>query len=299
MNSNLPNFIIIGAMKAATTSLYNYLKQHPDIFMPSIKEPMFFNNYNKEYNYITKGRKTKKITTLKQYYNLFDSVKNETAIGEASPGYISDKNCPTLIKKHLPNVKIIAILRHPVERAYSNYLHAHRSGKEILYDFEKAFNEEEVRIKKNWSPLYHYKSKGFYFEQLNRYYNLFPKENIHIVLFEEIIKDPKSVSKKIFKFLNVDSSFIPDSSKQINVSGTPKGFFGWLVMKGRYYNLIPNIVFSKYVPEAIIKFLFKSAYSNPKKITNDKIKKLTDLHYKEDILKLEKLINKDLKHWLI
>ena len=70
-------------------------------------------------------------------------------------------------------------------------------------------------------------------------------------------------------------------------------------MKGRYYNLIPNIVFSKYVPEAIIQFLFKSAYSDPKKITSDKIKKLTDLHYKEDILKLEKLINKDLKHWLI
>ena len=96
-----PNFIIIGAMKAATTSLYTYLKQHPDIFMSSVKEPMFFNNYTKENNYIVKGRKTKKITTLKQYYDLFNAVKNETAIGEASPSYISDKNCPILIKKHL------------------------------------------------------------------------------------------------------------------------------------------------------------------------------------------------------
>ena len=73
-----------------------------------------------------------------------------------------------MIKKHLPNIKIIAILRQPVERAYSNYLHAQRSGKEIIPDFEKAFNEEKVRIEKNWSPLYHYKGKGFYFEQLNR-----------------------------------------------------------------------------------------------------------------------------------
>ena len=173
-----------------------------------------------------------------------------------------------------------------------------QSVKEIIHDFEKAFNEEKVRIEKNWSPLYHYKSKGFYFEQLDRYYNLFSKENIHIVLFEEIIKSPEYVSKKIFNFLSVDNSFIPDFSKKINVSGTPKGIFGWIVMKSRYFNLIPNIEFSKYLPQSIIKFLFNSAYSKPKKITNEMVKKLTDLHYKEDILKLEKLINKDLKHWL-
>ena len=136
-------------MKAATTSLYTYLKQHPDIFMTSVKERMFFNNYNNENNYIIKGRKTKKITTLKQYYNLFNAVKNETAIGEASPAYISDKNCPILIKEHLPNIKIIAILRQPVERSYSNYLHAQRAGREVIHDFEKAFNEEKVRIEKN------------------------------------------------------------------------------------------------------------------------------------------------------
>ena len=293
-----PNFIIIGAMKAATTSLYTYLRQHPDIFMSSVKEPMFFNNFNKENNYVIKGRKTKKIESLKQYYNLFNAVKNETAIGEASPAYISDKNCPILIKDHLPNIKIIAILRQPIKRAYSNYLHAQRSGKEVINDFEKAFNEEKERIEKNWSPLYHYKSKGFYFKQLNRYYNLFPKENIHIVLFEEIIKNPETVSKKIFNFLNVTDSFIPDFSKKTNVSGVPKGIFGWIVMKSRYFNLIPNIEFSKYLPQAIIKFLFNSAYSKPKKITDEMVKKLTNLHYKDDILKLEKLIDKDLKHWL-
>ena len=117
-------------------------------------------------------------------------------------------------------------------------------------------------------------------------------------MFEEIIKDTESVSKKIFNFLNVDDSFVADSSKKINVSGTPKGIFGWIVMKIRYYNLIPNIEFSKYLPQAIIKFLFNSAYSKPKKITTEMVRKLTDLHYKNDILKLEKLIDKDLKHWL-
>jgi hypothetical protein len=85
-----PNFIIIGAMKAATTSLYTYLKQHPDVFMTTIKEPMFFNNFQKKNNFKGAGRKTKKITTFEQYYPLFDAVKKEKAIGEASPAYISN-----------------------------------------------------------------------------------------------------------------------------------------------------------------------------------------------------------------
>ena len=85
-------------MKAATTSLYTYLKQHPDVFMTTIKEPMFFNNFQKKNNFKVAGRKTKKITTFEEYYPLFDAVKNEKAIGEASPAYISNENCPSLIK---------------------------------------------------------------------------------------------------------------------------------------------------------------------------------------------------------
>ena len=89
-------------MKAATTSLYTYLKQHPDVFMTAIKEPMFFNNFQKANNFKVPGRKIKKITTFDQYYALFDAVKNEKAIGEASPSYILHKDCPQLIHKYLP-----------------------------------------------------------------------------------------------------------------------------------------------------------------------------------------------------
>jgi hypothetical protein len=293
-----PTFIIIGAMKAATTSLYTYLKQHPDVFMTSIKEPMFFNNFQKETNFKIQGRKTKKITTFEQYYPLFDAVKNENAIGEASPSYISNKDCPSLIHKHLPNTKIIAVLRQPVARAYSNYLHARRADRESIADFETAFNKEEERKAKNWSPLYHYKGKGYYTEQLERYYNLFPKENIKVLLFEEVVKNPIKVSQEVFDFLNVDSSFTPDTSKKANVSGTPKGLFGWLIMKLRYYNLIPNIQFSNYLPGFMIQFIFKAAYKKSNPLNIEIKNRLTNTYYKEDILKLEKLIGKDLQHWL-
>ena len=293
-----PNFIIIGAMKAATTSLYTYLKQHPDVFMTTIKEPMFFNNFKKSNNFKLAGRKTKGITTLKEYYALFEEVKNEQAIGEASPAYIFNENAPQLIHEHLPNTKIIAVLRQPVERAYSNFLHARRADREPISDFEIAFNKEDERKAANWSPLYHYKGKGYYNQQLKRYYKLFPKENIKVILFKDLVKNPTKTCKDIFKFLNVDNTFNPKTSNKANVSGNPKGVFGWIIMKLRYYDLIPNIQFSNYIPNFILKFLFKTAYTKAESLDQKTITRLTQKYYKEDILKLEKLIKKDLSYWL-
>ena len=293
-----PNFIIIGAMKAATTSLYTYLKQHPDVFMTTIKEPMFFNNFETTTNFKLQGRKTKQITTFEEYYSLFEGVKNEKAIGEASPFYIFNEDCPQLIHKHLPDIKIIAVLRQPVARAYSNFLHTRRADREPISDFEIAFNKEEERKAENWSPLYYYKGKGYYAEQLERYYTLFPEENIKILLFENLVQNPVGTSQEIFEFLNVDNTFVPDTSKKANVSGTPKGIFGWLIMKLRYYYLIPNIQFSNYLPTFIIQFLFKSAYNKAEPLNKEVTKRLTQKFYKKDILILEKLISKDLQHWL-
>jgi len=286
-----PNFIIIGAMKAATTSLYTYLKQHPDVFMTTIKEPKFFNNLKKNSGLKMEGKMLKKITTFKQYYSLFKHVKNENAIGEASPSYIFDEKCSTLIKKNLPETKIIAVIRQPVARAFSNFLHARRADKEKKSDFETAFKDKDSK--------HFYKEKGYYTKQLERYFTLFPKENIKVLLFEDLIKNPIKTTQEVFKFLNIDNSFIPDTSKKANVSGTPKGIFGWLIMKLRHYNLIPNIQFSNYLPGLIIQFIFNSAYKKASPLAPELKKRLTHTYYKEDILKLEKLIGKNLQHWLI
>lgn len=285
-------------MKAATTSLYTYLKQHPDVFMTHIKEPMFFNNLNNQTDFVIKGRKSKHITTLDKYYTLFNDVKKETAIGEASPSYIYNKNCASLIKEYFPNAKIIAILRQPVERAYSNYLHARRADREPIANFEDAFNSESERIKNNWSPLYHYKTKGFYYRQLIQYYNLFSKEQIKVILFDDITADPKQITKEVFEFLEVDNSFIANTSKKANISGTPKGMFGWIIMKMRKYALIPNLEFNNILPESLVKIILRIIYSKPLKINKYLVKNLTKKHYQEEIKKLEKLILKDLSHWL-
>ena len=293
-----PNFIIIGAMKAATTSLYNYIKQHPDIFMTKVKEPMFFNNFQQENNYNILGSKSKKATTLEEYLAMFKDAKNEKAIGEASPAYIYNENAPYLIKENLPDVKIIAILRQPTDRAYSNFLHTKRADRENVNSFEQAIKIEKERISDNWSPLYHYIQKGFYSVQLKRYYNLFPKENIKVYLFEDVVKNPKETLKDIFKFLNVDENIEIDVSKKSNVSGTPKGILGFILKKMRYYNLMPKFAISDYLPTFIISLLFKSVYKDTEKLDSVLRKELTDKYYREEILKLEKLIDRDLSNWL-
>tara|TARA_B110000211_G_scaffold40103_1_gene41309 strand:- start:1259 stop:2158 length:900 start_codon:yes stop_codon:yes gene_type:complete len=293
-----PNFIIIGAMKSATTSLYTYIKQHPHIFMTKVKEPMFFNNFQQENNYNILGSKSKKSTTLEEYLAMFKDAKNEKAIGEASPAYIYNENAPYLIKEHLPDVKIIAILRQPTDRAYSNFLHTKRADRENVNSFEQAIKIEKERISDNWSPLYHYIQKGFYSVQLKRYYNLFPKENIKVYLFEDVVKTPKETLKDIFKFLNVDENIEIDVSKKSNVSGTPKGILGFILKKMRYYNLMPKFAISDYLPTFIINLLFKSVYKDTEKLDSVLRKELTDKYYREEILKLEKLIDRDLSNWL-
>jgi len=292
------NFIIIGAMKAATTSLYTYLKQHPDIFMTKVKEPMFFNNFNQNNDYKILGRKGNRSTTLEEYFSLFSDVENESAIGEASPAYIYNEKAPQLIKEHLPNVKIIAILRQPVERSYSNYLHTKRADRENVNSFEQAIEIENQRINDNWSPLYHYIQKGYYSVQLKRYFEIFPKENIKVYLFEDVVKYPKETLKDIFQFLNVDDDIEVDTSKKSNVSGTPKGIMGYILKKMRYYNLMPKFVISDYLPTFVVNLLFKSVYTKTEKLNSDLRKQLTNRFYKEEIKNLEKLIDRDLSSWL-
>ena len=229
---------------------------------------------------------------------MFKDVKNEKAIGEASPDYIYNQKAPQLIKDYLPSVKIIAILRHPTDRSYSNYLHTKRADREDAVSFQKAIELEKNRIKDNWSPLYHYIEKGYYSVQLKRYYQLFPKENIRVYLFEDVVKNTKETLKDIFKFLEVDENVEIDISKKANVSGNPSGLMGWILKKMRYYNLMPKFAISDYLPRFVVQLIFKSVYSPTEKLDENLRRDITEKHYKNEIRLLEKLIDRDLSSWL-
>lgn len=217
-----PNFLIIGAAKAGTTSLYHYLNQHPQIYMSPLKETNYFALAGKQlifrgpgdHDYINRFS----LTTIDAYQAQFEGVTHERAIGEASPLYLYEPHVPQRIRRHLKNVKLIAILRHPVERAYSAFLHLVRDGREQCATFAHALEQEHIRIASHWEHIWHYKQMGLYYQQLKRYYDCFAPAQIKVYLYDMLKADPHRVIQDIFRFLHVDDTYAPDISIRYNVS---------------------------------------------------------------------------------
>ncbi|CAN2040443.1 Sulfotransferase family protein [Candidatus Magnetomoraceae bacterium gMMP-15] len=295
----LPNFLIIGVAKSGTTSLYHYLKEHPQIFMSPVKEARFFAfekdlfEKEKDDEELPKVKDRFKFTTIEQYSKLFQKVSNEKAIGEASPVYLFSSTAPELIHSYIPNVKVIAILRDPVERAYSAYQMRFRKAYETCDDFMKAFQKiRKIPIGGN------YKNKGLYYKQLMRYYKLFNAEQIKIYLYEDLRDKPQKLMKDIFQFLGVDENFVPDLSVKYNV--------GWKSTNKKLDSLVINDYYLKtlikrFIPQSIISRLKNNFFITQKKakpkLSKELRKELIEV-YRDDILKLEDLINRDLSMWL-
>lgn len=300
----LPNFIIFGAEKSGTTSLYHYLKQHPEIYMSPEKEPYFFiceNGYPEvlgnriELDNFLKTR----IKTMDEYEKLFSGVKNEKAIGEASANYIYVSKAAEKIKHYIPEVKLICVLRNPVDRAYSNFLHCIGRGVEPLRDFSEALKQEEKRIHENWGLVHYYKEKGFYYKYLKKYFELFKKDQIKVYIYNNFKDFPEQTVKDIFSFLNVDSSFVPETSRQHNVSktlGLKKNIFTSILQSRNPLKIYLKDLIPKNLKNKIITSMNKHNVE-PIKPMNQEIREMLLNAYKEDIYKLEDLIQKDLKSW--
>ncbi|MGP1383516.1 MAG: sulfotransferase domain-containing protein [Thainema sp.] len=292
----LPNFLIIGTAKGGTTSLYYYLNQHPQIFMSPVKEPRFFALEGEDLNFCSPDElfTENSVVTFSEYCNLFSGVTNELAIGEASPLYLYSHKAPARIKHYIPDVKLIAIIRDPVERAYASYMHYVREGYEKL-SFSEALAEEEKRIHENWVYMWYYKRCGYYYEQVKRYLETFESSQVKILLYDDLKRDTLSVLKEIYDFIGVDNSFVPDLSV-LNASGVPKFRF--------LYNLLdrgnPLRGMLKILPQDL-----RRSVANPLRKWNlDKppmpVEAKDDLRqlYQDDILKLQDLIQRDLSAWL-
>ncbi|WP_353686678.1 sulfotransferase [Thermodesulfovibrio sp. 3462-1] len=218
--NKIPNFFIVGAQKAGTTSLYEYLKEHPEIYMSPVKEPHYF---AKDLDYENMRRDMKRTTifirTLEEYLELFNGVKNEKAIGEASPSYLYSKVAAYEIKKFNPDAKVIMILRDPVERAYSHYLMNLRDGLTSEKDFIKEVLSDLKKPKKGWGISHLYIELGLYYEQVKRYLDTFPKDNVKILLYEDFKLNTYEVIKDIFSFLGVENNFYSPKFEHIFMEG--------------------------------------------------------------------------------
>ncbi|NEP79125.1 MAG: sulfotransferase [Okeania sp. SIO3C4] len=299
----MPNFLLIGAAKSGTSSLYYYLKQHPQIYMPASrdqKEPDFFTLEGESKERIgPNGTFVMKngITDIESYQELFAEVTDEIAIGEASTSYIYSEKAPQRIHNHIPNAKIIAILRDPAERAFSHFLFSLSNGREPEPDFKKTLEQEDWRVENNWNFQWHHKRRGFYYLQLKRYFDLFPPSQIKVCLYEDIRKDPIALTQDIFKFLGVDDTFVLNVAKVHNPTNVPKNqTLNTLLNRPNPIKDSLKLFMPMGIRKKIAGVLKKKNLGKPK--LSPKIRKQLILEYQEDILKLQDLIGRDLSKWL-
>ena len=296
----MPNFLIIGTAKAGTTSLHRYLSQHPEIYMSPNKEPRFF-AFDGENLDPQHPIHHKTITNLEAYQALFDAVSHEKAIGETSPAYLVEPKAPVRIQHYIPEAKMIAVLRNPAERAYSHFLHLIKHNYEPCHDFGIALQKEDDLRIGPWSPRHDYLLFGFYYKNLKRYFEMFDRGQFKIFLFEDLKSDPTALLQKIFRFLEVDDTFIPDVSLHHSVSGIPKSRALHNLLSG--YNPVRSFMkpflrpfISKDLQERLEYWLKIRNLQKPQ-LSQEIRNFLIDI-YREDILNLQELIQVDLSEWI-
>ena len=337
----LPNFFILGAQKSGTTSLYHYLSQHPEIYMSPNKEPHFFLDESlKPWQYYP-GQRIRlwddRVTSLHEYENLFADANDQKAIGEASVWYLYRSEAASRIKQAIRNAKLIAILRNPVERCFSDYKQGLTIGYETCCDFDEALLRDQHELRQNSGRSFHYVPQGFYYQQLLRYLEAFKIKQIRVLLYEDLIDHPKETLQETFRFLEVDETYVPDLVVKKNESPSA---YGQLQARNFLLNVFLKNIGRTIFPatqlpapetqkvqshhsqkshpalkERIQNFFF---HSNTRKIMLSELLRKSGLTYstifkpeielktrrwlieiyKEDILKLEKLTQKDLSRWL-
>ena len=212
MAVRLPNFLVAGVPKAGTTTLHQHLREHPDIFLPDKKELHYFSSRYLEQAVAGPGDRAvveRICRTLEQYQSYFGGADRQRAVGEVSPSYFFFADCIPEIKCALGDgVRIIIVLRQPVERAYSNWLHLVNAGREKL-DFRSALAAEGERQQAGWGDFWRYRQHSLYADRLQSYLEAFPRPQVKVLLFEQIASDTLGAVQEVCRFLGVDEEFIP------------------------------------------------------------------------------------------
>lgn len=215
----LPDFVIIGTMKGGTTSLFAYLRKHPQVIPAQTKEVHFFDEQYAE------GVAWYRMQFPSYAQKYWRRLKGQRSIsGEASPYYLFHPDVPQRMQAFLPKVKLITLLRNPIDRAYSHYQHQVRKGREHR-PFEEAVAEEQAQLEAQEQPgeatyehrHFSYLERGLYLTQLKRWRQFFPGEQMLILESEALYQAPEQTLKEVYAFLEVDTASFPDQLKAANV----------------------------------------------------------------------------------
>jgi hypothetical protein len=289
----LPNFIVIGAAKAGTTALHWYLTEHPAVFMTPTKDPSYFAYGVDGAGQLLWGEPEFHgfpVRSWNEYERLFADTGEAVAVGEASTMYLECPQSAARIRARLPAARIICSLRHPVERAYSDYLmYLRRRGRRL--DPARDLTATSV-----WaSPDSRWMRIGRYHEQLSRYYEAFPREQVLVVLFDDLRRNPQGFVQDVYRFLNVDPAFVPDFTTPHAAGGMPAS----VALEGVFLRSARSPV-KLWVPKRTANWFRRLRTRTMRQappLPADLRKELTG-HFREDIAKTAELIGRSLDHWL-
>lgn len=302
VRGNWPTFIVIGAPKSGTTALYHYVRQHPQVYLSPEKEPRFFafEGARPDYRGPCDETRTNRqvVTEASAYLSLFAGATSaQHARGEMSTVYLYFPGSAERMRHHVPEARLIAILRQPVDRAFSNYAMALGEGREPERDFARAVRAEPDRIRSGWAPEWHYLARGFYAEQLERYFAAFDRSQIRVYLHEDLLRDPLALLRDFFAFIGVDEAFVPDVSRRHNESRVPRSqvFQRFLTQSHPLKQALQTLVPASLARSGIAA-LKRLNLARPR--LDPALRRSLTEGYRDDILRLQELIGRDLSHWL-
>ena len=292
--SVLPNFVIIGAAKAGTTALYWYLADHPQVFMSPVKETNYFAyGLDDEGNPLYGDPELHRfpVQTPAAYEDLFSDAGAALAVGEASPIYLECPQSAARIRETLPSARIICGLRQPVDRAYSDYLMYLRArGRRLDPARDLSASSDWARPDSHWMQI------SRYHEALSRYFDLFPREQIHVFLFDDLRADTLGCVRDIYRSVGVYPGFAPDLDTPHNIGGMPSS------------RTLEKVFTSRSVKKAIEPLIPRRAADMARRLRTKNLKKAPPLpeelkaelsrHFREDIAKTSELIGSSLDHWV-
>ena len=288
---NTPNFFIIGAAKCGTTYFSHILNQHPQIFLPVATEPHFYDN---DENY--------ELGFQHYLHTFFKDAHDVHKRGDCTPGYFHrhTKVIPRLLECNTKNaLQFILILRDPVKRAFSHYLHRVRVNKESE-SFEKALDLEKHRLAENPDIWASYFQDGLYAQQLKHWFAVFEKDQFHILFFEDMVRDVQTAAQQTFRFLHAETEVELQTIGIKNKASVPKSpvFMHWLQKPMRIKNIFKPFVpkySRKLLKERLIKLNLKEAKQTP--ALDPTLERFLRSKYNHDIEALEKILDINLNSW--
>lgn len=294
-----PGFLVIGAGRSGTTSLHHYLGQHPDVFLPPVKSPSHFlcPDVPDAVDRDLRAQVRNMVADPREYEALFDGVTTERAAGEVSPGYLASVHVAPRIARRIPDARLIAILRNPVDRAWARFVGRRRDGLEPRTDFHQIIRDELREPLDRDVAFGTYLASGVSHRFLSSYFASFPREQIRIHLFEDLTNDPAAVAADLFSFIGVDPGFAPDTSRRHNRSGgvirSPVRRWLWTRSVRLREALRPAL------PQTLRDVTFDLFASDLERtsIDPDLRGELTAL-FRQDTERLQELLGRDLSRWL-